>query len=237
MEDKITERFIEGLKKYNLTLEEIKNSGWHYCGGDEIKKNGKYSRHRNHFNQYFGHDLTPKKEYACVCEHEILHNCYITDKKRIIVIGSCCVERFLPENMRGRTCEDCAEPHKNNKGNKCNNCRLKMKEIEKQKNKKYCDNCQQEHRNRSNNLCNNCRKLIKCNKCKKLYNKKNYFDINKCDDCRKGYCDGCDKSINLKYKKCFTCKNVDTHKCDRCDTMIDKKWSLCYGCKFLNKNV
>ena len=30
----LTKKFIEGLKKYNLTYNDIVNSGWKYCGGD-----------------------------------------------------------------------------------------------------------------------------------------------------------------------------------------------------------
>ena len=32
---KLTDKFIKGLKKYDLTYEEIKNSNWKYCGGNQ----------------------------------------------------------------------------------------------------------------------------------------------------------------------------------------------------------
>ena len=54
----------------------------------------------------------------CVCGHFIQQNCYITDGKQILVLGNCCIKKFNPKSSR--TCEDCGNPHKNRKVNKCN---------------------------------------------------------------------------------------------------------------------
>ena len=38
----------------------------------------------------------------------------------IIVLGNCCIKKFIPSS--GRTCEECDEPHRNRKHNICNSC-------------------------------------------------------------------------------------------------------------------
>lgn len=131
----LTTKFIEGLKKYDLTYDEITNSNWKYCGG----RNG---HHLNYFKLCFKHDKLPEIETNCVCGHHIEENCYITDGKEILVLGNCCIKKFIPKSSR--TCENCGEPHKN---------RI----------------------------------------------------VNRCNDCRKGICDVCDKTCDSKYKKCYNC--------------------------------
>ena len=115
---KIFERFIKGLKEYNLTFEEITNGDWKYFGGD----NG------NHY-RYFQmakneKDNLPEHEDECVCGVKIKHNCYITNGKEILILGSCCIKRFMPPDCSGRTCEICGKPHRNRINNRCNDCRI-----------------------------------------------------------------------------------------------------------------
>ena len=52
----------------------------------------------------------PTHKCACVCEHAIKHNCYITDGTDIIVIGNCCIKKFMEHC--NRTYEICNKPHK-----------------------------------------------------------------------------------------------------------------------------
>jgi hypothetical protein len=115
-------RLAEGLKAYNLSMEEIKEGGWFYCGGD----------HASHLDYWNLRNETrrllkkkpwsfPPKEDHCVCGHFIKHNCYITNKKFILVVGNCCIKRFL--TSKERTCEVCRAPHKNRKYNLCDNHR------------------------------------------------------------------------------------------------------------------
>ena len=132
----LSKRFIKGLEDYNLTYDEIKNSNWKYCGGD------KEGRHLNYFKLSCKNDDLPHKVNECVCGHRIVENCYITDGEQILVLGNCCIQKFIPKSSR--TCEKCGEPHKNRVVNRCNNC-------------------------------------------------------------RKGVCDECDKECELKYKKCYKC--------------------------------
>jgi hypothetical protein len=42
-----------------------------------------------------------------------------------------------------------------------------------------------------------------CSKCKTPHRNRN---CNRCNDCRVGICDGCDKIISSTYKKCWSCK-------------------------------
>jgi hypothetical protein len=114
----MSDAFIKGLKKYNLSYEDIKNSKWKYCGGDT-------GRHKNYFKICFPTDsftFNIGHENHCICGHLIVENCYITnDELEILVLGNCCIKKFVP--MSTRTCEICKLPHKNRKDNKCKDCR------------------------------------------------------------------------------------------------------------------
>jgi hypothetical protein len=111
----LTEKFINGLKKYNLTYEDIVSNKWKYCGGRK-------GRHQNYFHLCHGKDRAfPELQNECVCGHHIKENCFITDGKQMLVLGNCCIKKFVPKSAR--SCEVCGKPHKNRKVNKCNDCR------------------------------------------------------------------------------------------------------------------
>jgi len=134
---KLTKKFIKGLQNYNLSYEDIKKDNWVYCGGDT-------GRHLNYFKLFFKDRELPSHEDKCVCGHFIKENCYITNKKRLLTLGNCCIKKFLSKSKSGRTCEDCGNPHRNRKNNKCNDCRKKAcKRCGKKSNNgyKYCYNC------------------------------------------------------------------------------------------------
>lgn len=116
----LTERFVKGLAKYNLTQDDIVKSGWCYCGGNQ-------GSHHNYFKIYFNNMVElPYQERQCVCGHHIVENCYITNGEDILVLGNCCIKRFLPKDKSGRTCRLCKKPHKNRKNNLCHDCREKI---------------------------------------------------------------------------------------------------------------
>jgi hypothetical protein len=123
MSIQLTNRFINGLKTYNLTQDDIINNNFHYCGGD-------HKQHLNYYKLIFKDKLLPDKKLTCICGHIINENCYITNDHIILTLGNCCIKRFLPKDKSGRTCELCAAPHKNRKCNRCNRCRIN-----------YCDDC------------------------------------------------------------------------------------------------
>lgn len=138
------ERFIRGLMQYDLTISEINNSGWKYCGGDDAA--GK--AHVNYFRLIFGvspEEVPIGKEDSCICGQHIVRNFYICDGKEeeILVLGSECINKFIANNKR------------------------------------ICELCNSPHRNRI---------------------------VNRCNDCRNGLCDKCNKRIDEKYKLCYNCK-------------------------------
>ena len=112
MTDKL-DRFIEGLKEYNLTYEEIVASGWNYCGGD-------YNDKLNYYKLRFPNEKLLPHADECVCGHYIEKNGYICNKKQteFLVLGSCCIKRFIG----GRTCEKCGDKHKRHTINICKWC-------------------------------------------------------------------------------------------------------------------
>lgn len=131
----LTRKFIKGLQNYNITYDEIINNNWKYCGGNK-------GRHLNYFKLSCRDEELPEKINYCVCGHTIKENCYITDGTYILILGNCCIKKFIPKSSR--TCELCEKPHKN---------RL----------------------------------------------------VNRCDYCRKGLCDVCNKKCDVEYKKCSNC--------------------------------
>ena len=71
----VCKRFIEGLKKHNLTHEEIKS--WQYIGGTG-------GRHDKYFHQVFLATILNlshlrEKDY-CICGTAIVEQCWIVDK-------------------------------------------------------------------------------------------------------------------------------------------------------------
>jgi hypothetical protein len=121
------DRLEEGLQEYNLTLKEINELGWKYCGGDE----GAGTNHLNYFRTIFNDE--PKEvveDYPgtnCICGHEIQRNFFICSKEEdeILILGSECINRFIVK--KGRTCGKCGENHRNHKDNLCNRCRPKKR--------------------------------------------------------------------------------------------------------------
>ena len=109
-------QFLRGLKEYNLTYEQLLQEGWKYAGGSN-------DRHLKYFNISSPEGETlPPFAAECVCGHRIKENCYITNDSEILILGNCCIKRFIPKS--GRTCEKCGEPHKNRIVNRCNDCRV-----------------------------------------------------------------------------------------------------------------
>ena len=107
------DRFIEGLKDYNLSYDEIVKSGWNYCGGN-------YKQHLNYYKLRFPNEELLPHAIECVCGHDIEKNGYICNKEEteFLVLGSCCIKKFIG----GRTCENCGNKHKRTSVNCCFNC-------------------------------------------------------------------------------------------------------------------
>ena len=134
-----SKRFLEGLKKHNLTIKDIEQSRYFYCGGDTPTSLCYWK------NKTRGLKVKrPQKTLRCICGHEILHNFYIAndDFSCVMVLGSTCIKRFIGKK---KTCSMCGDVHKNRV-------------------------------------------------------------VDRCNECREGLCDVCDKPISVQYKKCYICK-------------------------------
>jgi hypothetical protein len=136
-------RFIEGLKKEGFEYDDIKDN-YKYIGGDT-------GSHLNYF-KHFNIDNIAKKN-KCICGHGIIENCYISNGTNVIVVGNCCIKKFVPKC--NRTCERCGNDHKSIKTNICKEC----KEAEKKRiyieNTKECILCTKRHKSK-NRTCSKC---------------------------------------------------------------------------------
>jgi len=198
-------RFINGLKNYDIELNEIQNN-FKYCGGNR-------GSHLNYFKLSCPTDDMPELIDECICGQKIKENCFITDGDRLVVLGNCCIKRFC--NKSNRSCEVCNETHKNTKQNRCNNCKI----IEKKTTKKICIKCGVKHLNRVVNKCNKCRNNC-CDVCEKYCN--NLFK-NCCYDC------------NIQKNKLIKLNNENEQRlninyCKDCYKVTDKPFTRCYDC-------
>ena len=113
----LTNQFKKGLSEFGFTMEDMKR--FYECGGDKTFNPNRLKR----FTQICPNDDLPEKTDKCICNHKIKENCYITDGESIIILGNCCIKRFLPKENRGKFCEICKKQHRNTKDNRCNDCR------------------------------------------------------------------------------------------------------------------
>ena len=139
----ITDKFKRGLVKYGLNLEDLQK--YKYYGGDD-GSHLKYLKLISNENEI--KMLKAEHSDECVCGQGIVRNCYITDGENIIILGNCCIKRFVPKCFR--TCEKCEERHKNRIVNRCNKCRVGC-----------CDKCGGVASS-SYKLCSNCYYNAKC---------------------------------------------------------------------------
>ena len=111
----INKRFIDGLKtSHGLGMSDLDN--YAYAGGNSLKR-------IKYYELKCETSITPPRVYNCICGQEIKENCYIKNIEtgHILILGSCCIKRFVPKS--GRTCSDCGVAHRNRVIDKCNNCK------------------------------------------------------------------------------------------------------------------
>jgi hypothetical protein len=191
----LTKKFIKGLETYGLSYEEIKNSNWKYCGGNE-------GRHLNYYRICYVDKELLEHTDKCVCGHHIEENCYITDGSRFLILGNCCIRKFIEKSSR--TCEMCERPHKNRKVNFCNDCRKIQEEINLMKKIK------KEQEDRLIEIKNNYNECPKCNR----------FVVEKKGSWNNKLCIPCLKSVN----------KTKTEKQCSCGDMMESWMSLCKKC-------
>lgn len=148
----LIERFKTGLmKKHNMKVEDLKK--YEYCGGSS-------GAHFKYWVLRYGpFKELPLHQETCVCYQPIAENCFITNGKEYIVLGNCCIKRFVPKCTR--TCERCGDPHKNRIINRCNECR----EIG------FCKKCKKKI-DEKYTLCYTCKNPNNCIDCGKSCDKK-----------------------------------------------------------------
>lgn len=118
--DPLFRDFIQAIRNYRVSNEIIRDIGFYYAGGD-------FKEHDNYWNMRYGGKQKPEHQAKCVCNVDIKHNCYITDDDEFfLVIGRCCIKRFVPKEKQGRTCSNCKTPHRNKKDNLCGECRKRF---------------------------------------------------------------------------------------------------------------
>lgn len=139
-------KFYSNLKlRYGLSKEDLETQEFTYRGGD-------YGRHYNYFKLCYRKELkdNPNWQLAphtdkCICDHDIVKNCYLVNKDGdVLVLGNCCIKRYMPENRKCRTCEKCGKSHLNRKVNRCNDCRVGLCDLcDRPIHKKYskCYDC------------------------------------------------------------------------------------------------
>lgn len=230
--NKISKRFIEGLKKYNLTYDEIKD--WKYCGGqgessltlDEQMVHKKHRSRIEYFRLCFPNRELPIYRDECICGHYIEDNCFITNGTDILVIGNCCLKRFIPKYKK--SCERCGEFHKNKINNLCNNCRendrIKEEELDK-----ICVRC---------NINFSIKHDVWCEQCIEFERNKREEFFKKFDENNIMYekstkrCIICNIEIDKMYTMCYKCNNQNkTSKCKKCGVNMNPKYEVCFKCR------
>lgn len=238
-------RFITGLKEYNLTLDELNETGWHYYGGTIHVSTETKKATKKHYNKLMlinpdaciRNIITTAKNYTsiigkngreevdmcefrkCVCHETIKNLCFIAnaDRTEYFIIGNCCIKSFIKANTI--TCEKCGKKHRNKIKNLCNDC----KECQK------CVICGFPHKNLNHDMCNKCYNKKECKECKLKFSKKDYNkETERCKLCDKKYCANCYKKKNpkfIQYPLCYPCKfqNNDSKKKDKSDTEVDSE--------------
>jgi hypothetical protein len=119
MNNTLWKRFEKGLEDH---MGDTDTANYKYAGGDAC-------RHRKYYELVYGVEPQHEKANYCICGHHIRDNCYLchipTDT--LVIVGNCCIKRFIPKDKQNRTCGKCGEPHRNRCKNLCNNCFPKCK--------------------------------------------------------------------------------------------------------------
>lgn len=107
----MSKKFLDGLKRLGFTYEEFIDN-WKYCGGDF---DGHLIVYRALYPEW---NICPHSSY-CICGHFLKNNCFVTDGESFLIIGSCCINRFLPRLK----CSICKCHLKNSTYSECDSCR------------------------------------------------------------------------------------------------------------------
>lgn len=212
------DRFTRGLEKFSISKVEIERGDWVYSGGSE-------GRHLRYWKLRTKGEKTPDLDDHCVCGHAIRENCYIENSKdpndiQILVLGNCCIKRFLPKEASGRTCEKCRSPHRNRKDNLCHPCR-KMEKMEMRTAETVKRDWERIPHHRGGpvqGVCASCKTPVKKGRNGKFYKR--------CYPCSRDHmCPMCQKCwVPKDFNKCFECSQKPT-ECETCNDTGEQYWA------------
>lgn len=109
------EKFLVGFEFRGYDREEIIN--FKYVGDNYTDTGMNYWR-MNNIGKY------PPCSLYCICNHYIIRQAYIYDGKDVLVVGCCCIKRFIKSGLN-RTCMMCKKKHQRRNTDKCNSCKTK----------------------------------------------------------------------------------------------------------------
>ena len=194
----LSQRFINGLKQYNLTPKEV--ATWKYCGSIHMGRPLRPNDHLALYLQSHPEFKIPKLVENCVCEHDIKENWFITNGKITLIIGNCCVKKFTISGTKLQ-CSKCGVVIKRAVGinlcpacKKIKHCKICKVEFIGCKTTTCCKKCRKYQYEQKCELCNakfttGRRNIIRCENCKNLEKCKcgTYYDAAKYATCRDCY--------------------------------------------------
>lgn len=108
-------RFKLGLEERGIKYQDLMTD-WKYVGGDggsrgNSMKNYQMKKiHQANYKFNYGDNDYPPLDEECVCGHYIQENCYLARKDDIstmMIVGSCCIRRFMGSDTMKRKCIKC----------------------------------------------------------------------------------------------------------------------------------
>lgn len=118
----MSKRFVEGLKNYDLTKEEIQD--WYYVGGGHTNNPYRNMILNQKYLRYYPKAKIPPLTDECVCGHRIQENAFISNGKQLLILGSCCVKRFTEKGTK-QVCKGCKQLWKG-KSVYCKKCKYRF---------------------------------------------------------------------------------------------------------------
>jgi hypothetical protein len=161
--------FLKGLYSHNI-LFKVFYEEMRYFGGDYPTDPESDTDYTDAHEKYFqklcdDNDIHDCDEYRpnhsphCVCRMPIVQQCYVvfrgdefSHSKPKLVLGNCCVERYIKVENRRKECFLCEKIHENRKSSYCEDCRKKCSKCGEIKNNVVeagiCKKCKNEQKRR-----------------------------------------------------------------------------------------
>jgi hypothetical protein len=198
MTTNLHKKFLKGLReKYELTANDLVEQEYKYAGGTLDVSNPQHFRYWEMILRQKPNLKKPSYQRKCICDHEIINNCYIINKEdNILVLGNCCIKKFVEKSKR--TCGWCGKEHRNRKYNLCNECKVMACKICGDKKEasyyNHCRKCSEEIRKRRFERQENVER--KCNGDGECFDSNRLIKLFECEyKCELKHCSECNNSI------------------------------------------